>query len=332
MLMSNLQTALHAAGQSPIDLGGKLLVLPFGGRVLGLFPCPEVNALWVNPALGDAGRAREFLADPGWINLGGDRTWISPEVDTHVKDPDAMMDGYEVPKGVDPAAYEVVVQHRASVTLASRMAVPFRRSGEVVELAVSRTIELLDAPPFDLPEGTDFAGYRQEAVLTVANPVKARPGLWNILQVPGGGRIEIPVRAGARPRAFIGTPVYELQGERLRCRVDTEASFKFSLVAGDSRGLMLYLNDSGPREILLVRGFTVREADRYADVSCTMPDDLGHVQQVYVDDGALGGFGELEYHSPAVDGAGATTVRDSSEVWAFAGTGLGEMVERIAAT
>ena len=132
--MNELQAVLNDVGQAPIALDGKLLVLPFGGRVIGLFPCPEVNTLWVNPALGDAGRAREFLADPGWINLGGDRTWISPEVDTHVKDPDAMMDGYEVPKGVDPAAYEVVVQHRASVTLASRMAVPFRRSGEVVEL------------------------------------------------------------------------------------------------------------------------------------------------------------------------------------------------------
>lgn len=273
--MNALQTVLNDVGQAPINLDDRILVLPFGGRVIGLFPCPELNALWVNPALGDAGRAREFLADPGWINLGGDRTWISPEVDTHVRNPGAMMDGYAVPKAVDPAAYEVVAHDRSSVTLASRMAAPFRRSGEVVELTVSRTIERLDAPPFDLPEGTEFAGYRQEAVLTVANPGKARPGLWSILQVPGGGRIEMPVRAGARPRAFIGTPVYELQGERLRCRVDTEASFKFSLVAGDSRGCMCYLNDSGPREILLVRRFPVLEAQRYADVSCTAPDDLG---------------------------------------------------------
>jgi hypothetical protein len=317
---------LHAAGHAPIELGSKMLVLPFGGRVIGLYPRPDLNAVWVNPALASVEAAKPFLADPGWVNLGGDRTWISPEIDTHVKNPGSMFDGYEVPKVVDPAAYEVTARDERSVTLTSTMAVPFRRSGETVRMTVSRTIELLDAPPFELPDGTDGAGYRQEATLTIDEPVAARPALWNILQVPGGGQIEIPVRSGTRPRAFIGEPVYELEDERLRCRVDTDASFKFSLVANDCRGLMRYFNGSGPTDLLLMRRFPVCDTSRYADVSCTDPDDLGHVQQIYVDDGALGGFGELEYHSPAIGSAGEQSVTDCSEVWAFAGRRVGEVM------
>jgi len=120
-----------------------------------------------------------------------------------------------------------------------------------------------------------------------------------------------------------------LAGERLRCRVATESSFKLSLKAGDSRGLMAYLKRDGPRELLVVRRFPVVEPERYADVSCADPDDLGHVQQVYVDDGALGGFGELEYHSPAIDTVAGPSVTDSSEVWSFVGTGLTELAERM---
>jgi hypothetical protein len=328
-MMQDLQTVLHTAGHAPIELGGKILVLPFGGRVIGLYPRPDMNAVWVNPALASVATAKPFLEDPGWINLGGDRTWISPEIDTHIKNPEAMFDGYEVPKGVDPAAYEVTAQDEQSVTLTSMMAVPFRRSGETVRITVSRTITLLDAPPFDLPDGTDCVGYRQEATLTLDGPVAARPALWHILQVPGGGRIEIPVRSGTRPRAFIGEPVYELEDERLRCRVDTDASFKFSLVANDCCGLMRYFNDSGPSDLLLMRRFPVCDTARYADVSCTDPDDFGHVQQVYVDDGALGGFGELEYHSPAIASDGEQSVTDCSEVWACAGAGSGKLAERI---
>ena len=48
-----------------------------------------------------------------------------------------------------------------------------------------------------------------------------------------------------------------------------------------------------------------------------------------MDDGALGGFGELEYHAPAVGaGTGQTTHTDLSQVWAFSGPA--EAVGRIA--
>ena len=70
-------------------------------------------------------------------------------------------------------------------------------------------------------------------------------------------------------------------------------------------------------------------AERYADVPCADPDDLGYVQQIYVDDGALGGFGEMEYHGPAAVASAGGDAGDLSEVWAFCGTGLSGLAETI---
>jgi hypothetical protein len=43
------------------------------------------------------------------------------------------------------------------------------------------------------------------------------------------------------------------------------------------------------------------------------------MHQVYVDDGALGGFGEVEYHAPYLSRDNGYRVADTSETWAFAG-------------
>src|ERR1700682_4417482 len=87
----SLRATLRSAGHPPLELGapgqGSLLVLPFGGRIIGLFGQPQgENFFWVNPALAEASSAKAFLAGPGWLHTGGDRTWVSPEVEFHVGD------------------------------------------------------------------------------------------------------------------------------------------------------------------------------------------------------------------------------------------------------
>ena len=62
--------------------GSTALVLPYGGRVLGLFaPESEQNFFWTHPALDAAETARDFYKSAQWHNSGGDRTWLAPEVD-----------------------------------------------------------------------------------------------------------------------------------------------------------------------------------------------------------------------------------------------------------
>ena len=52
-----------------------------------------------------------------------------------------------------------------------------------------------------------------------------------------------------------------------------------------------------------------------------------------MDDGALGGFGEMEYHTPALASQGPATLTDTSETWGFTGSAehLTDLAEQLLA-
>lgn len=318
MTIMALADLLRQVGQAPVRLKDKVLILPFGGRILGLYPTPGQNALWVNPELAVAQSARALLGRKGWLNLGGQRIWISPEVETNIADLERFWDTYDVPKPMDPADYRVTERDDLTVTIETPMRLRFHRHDCDVSLRVGRTVALIEEPPFELPADVSFAGYTQTSVLTADSMTEGcRPGLWNIIQVPGGGEIVIPVAENARPRAMIAEPVFEQETDCIRCATETTKSFKFSLRAGDSRGFMACFKASGPTAMVVACRFSVQDESLYADAPVDDTSDTGHVQQVYVDDGSLGEFAEMEYHAPAL--TPGQSVTDRCQVWALAG-------------
>jgi hypothetical protein len=321
-VITSLQQSLQAAGLQPVMLGDSVIVLPFGGRVLGLYPRPEQNVFWENPILHQPERLMDWLTTPGWLNLGGDRSWISPEVDINIGDPTRMAATYEVPKAVDPGGYIVTEQQRRLVTLATAMDIRFRRSRATVSLRLVKTIVLLDQAPLDLGPDVSFAGYRMRISLWCLDelPDNTHPAVWNLLQVPRGGSIDIPVKQGAIPRRFMGNPVFARLGNAVTTEVRTTELYKFGIHAAHSRGVMMYRVTHGDQFSFVVRRFTTDDPSRYYDVPCDDLNATGYMTQVYVDDGGLGGFGELEYHSPGLDASSKQTkIEDVSDTWAFAG-------------
>jgi hypothetical protein len=287
----------------------------------------------VNDALKDTATAQEYFNGSGWLNSGGDRTWISPEGETHVADLAQYPAGIEVPGTVDPGSYGILSATGLSAAIGSNMVVRFHRSGRDIPFQLKKTIQGLDKPPVSLPEGVKFAGYRMDTTLRALELViaSARPGLWSLLQVPGGGDILCPVRESAVPRAFFQKSAYERSGNLITVRVETNTSYKFSLKAHDSTGRLLYRKLDGARSMLVVRDFAVDDDSRYADFPCSNPFDDGYLTEIYVDDGQLGGFGEMEYHSPAIEmNKGEYKIEDSSETWGFVGPeeGVEELVGR----
>ena len=112
--------------------GSKVLVLPYGGRVLGLFaPRREENFFWTHPALASVESARDFYASSVWQNSGGDRTWLAPEADLFFPDfPDLAR--YWQPRELDPGNYEVV-RRDGGFELVNRLTVALSRSKRRVE-------------------------------------------------------------------------------------------------------------------------------------------------------------------------------------------------------
>jgi len=84
--------------------GTRVLLMPHGGRVLGLFsPASPENFYWTNPALAPPDLASRFYSSGDWENSGGDRTWLSPELDLFFPNyPDLDMEGYVQPRQLDP--------------------------------------------------------------------------------------------------------------------------------------------------------------------------------------------------------------------------------------
>ena len=109
-----LETALAAAGKKTVLYrspdGSRVLLLPYGARVLGLFaPQGGDNFFWVHPALGEPASARELFAAEGWQNTGGDRTWLSPEIDIFFPDY-PLCQRHAEPTTLDAAPYAVKSQ------------------------------------------------------------------------------------------------------------------------------------------------------------------------------------------------------------------------------
>jgi len=327
---------LTSLGKDPLRLD-KTLVLPFGGRIMGLYPQPGLNALWVNPALGAAASAHALLTGGGWTNLGGDRTWISPEFDLFVSDASRPGETYKVPAGFDPGHYRVVSQSANAVELETAAVVDFYRSGCKGRLSLRKRITELAAFDFTLPAGVSAAGYELVSTLSAdrtlpALPASARPALWNLLQVAGGGEIVIPFKGAASPVAYFGKQQGRQDGQRLVASVPAaRESYKFGMMADQCRGLMLYLNLAAPQPFVIVRRFSVGSTEQYFDAPFTEQQRRGVVQQVYVDNGDLGGFGEMEHHSPAMIPGLCSEVKDICTTWAFAGPAdhLRELTERV---
>ncbi|MBQ7525283.1 MAG: hypothetical protein IJT09_02525, partial [Abditibacteriota bacterium] len=62
--------------------GSEVLMMSFGGRVLGLFaPDSDENFYWTNTALDSEESAIAAIGDGQFLHTGGDRTWMSPEID-----------------------------------------------------------------------------------------------------------------------------------------------------------------------------------------------------------------------------------------------------------
>jgi hypothetical protein len=80
-MLQDLIKTLNAVGKSPelyqTDDGTRLLILPYGGRILGVFaPGSEENFLWTNSVLNSVESARAYYASDDWQNSGS--TSFSP--------------------------------------------------------------------------------------------------------------------------------------------------------------------------------------------------------------------------------------------------------------
>jgi hypothetical protein len=304
--------------------GSVALMLPYGGRILGLFaPESERNFFWTHPTLNAAESAREFYKSAQWHNSGGDRTWLAPEVDFFFPNfPD--LEPYWQPREFDPGNYQVT-QANGSLVWSNRFTYQLSRSGQTVDLAISKRLMPAPNPLRGCAGRLSYAGYTLKTGLAFGDGKlePAQVGLWNLLQLPHGGEMFFPTFSKATVTTFFGhieVADLSLEPHLVRYRMRARGEQKLGLQARTVVGRAGYIHPEGDEWCLVVRNFSVNPSGQYVDAPWREPGRVGFAIEACNVDSHLGSFSELEYHVPAIGGLGGEhACEDASQVWAFRG-------------
>jgi hypothetical protein len=308
--------------------GSRVLLLPYGGRVLGVFAREDdENFYWTHHSLGSVESARAFYASGEWQNSGGDRTWLAPEVDFFFPSyPNVDLSTYWQPRELDPGDYRLETRD-GTPELVNRMAARLSRSKKTVELEIRKSVGPAANPLRYEPELRDaavaYAGYAQWTSLEITGGDPAPVGLWNLIQMPHGGDLLAPTFSRTQPRIYFGSiPPEDLivSDHLVRYRMRSAGEHKIGIRALATTGRVGYLYSGGSRASLVIRNFAVNPSGEYVDVPWAETNDLGYSTQACNVSSHLGQFSELEYHVPAIGpGTGRTRCEDVSQIWCFRG-------------
>jgi hypothetical protein len=331
----NLIRVLEGAGKAVETIGfpdgSEVLLSPYGGRILGLFTKGDArNFYWVNSALRQVGTARKFFSKEQWQNIGGERTWLGPEIDFFFpRFPDLSV--YRQPLEIDAATFKVE-KAPGSIRLATGFEILSNRHRQSVRLRLAKSVAPAPNPlrserGFPMPEGVGFAGYTLRTTLEFADAAApAVPvGLWSLTQMPHGGEMIIPTYGRAEPVFFFGkAPRGDLSAKPalVRYRMRSVGAHKIGLRAFSTTGRLAYFYESPRAAQLVVRNFFGNPSGEYVDSPWTDPGDPGYcVQACSIGDPTADSFSELEYHIPAIGGeSGRTHAEDLAQVWAYRGS------------
>ncbi|MDI4646663.1 DUF6786 family protein [Cohnella hashimotonis] len=307
--------------------GGTLLVLVRGGRVHDMtVPGGQAGAaFWTNPPA---------LAAGGW-NTGGDRTWVSPEIEYFTD----SAGSYAIPPQLDPGQWSLVASTGREAIIRMTCELSRRTSAAPVRLDLEKRYATLPNPLLLNSSlaardwaGVRYVGYEVHTALELTpvahggSPEGDASGycsLWSIMQVPAGGVALVPTRGRVAPMTMFAQRepadiATTASGVRIPC--GGSYSYKLSFDAIASTGRYGYIRELDAVESsLMIRQFRVNPAGVYPDYPPDRPDYTGSCMQIYNDGGHMGGFAELEYQSPAlaIERPGRTT--DESQVFHFTG-------------
>jgi hypothetical protein len=330
---TKLIEAIEVAGQ-PVERlsltdGGQVLVLPHGGRILGLYTFEsDDNLFWTNPALRSAKDAARLFASNDWCNTGGERTWLAPENDFFWPDyPKSST--YFQPRQLDPGGYRCK-RTGAGILLTCDLKLHSYRTREDVRLRITREINPATNPFHQAPDlhclaAIPFAGYTLRSSLEVRGKSKRTAvGLWHLLQMPHGGRMLVPTRFRTEPTRYFGSFSKQdliVLDHMTQYTMRSAGEHKIGVRAIALTGRAGYLYPCRQGWALVVRNFKVNPSGSYVDAPPNAGDCPGDAfQACNVSNEKLGHFSELEYHVPAIGGAtGLTRCEDVSQVWAFRG-------------
>ncbi len=321
--IQKLSASFQTAGQPAFALGsdtGRLLVAQSGARAIGCeFAHAPGNLFFHDPILENPATAAKRL---GASPAAGDRLWIAPEVNYIFKDVNKVFTHPEevgaTPSQMEPGDYRLASQSNRHLAFAADMRIEDRLNPRTfMSLSVARSFELIDAP-VGLDKGLTHFGFALTNTLTLTGFDKpgGLVGVWDLLQIPPAGWLVCPtVGLATKPRSYydkLGDDRVRQIGGAVHFKIDGQGRYKIGLSPTQTTGRMGYYRKLGRLSTLLVRVFSVQPGLIYCDQPVTELGKpiAGDALQSF--NGA--GFGEMEYHDPAIKAGEQPASRTSTSV------------------
>ena len=175
-LCQTLERACQPAVTLTFDDGSRALVRPESGRLLGLYPSgSEESFFWMNPALARSEHPEDLFEQPGWINPGGDRTWLAPEIKLFIEDLKRPWETYAVQRALDPGFWRMASGSESELTLTNDTRVRLHRSGQEVGVRLRKNYRAAANPL----QGTSLANagleFQMETMWMAFGSLRTRP-------------------------------------------------------------------------------------------------------------------------------------------------------------
>lgn len=330
--LEGVEARLRAAGvaSSRLRVGpdAHVVVSAHGGRVYGPFFAGGSAEGWLPAAFDDDERFAALVASGEW-NVGGDRTWVGPEIAWMIQDRSDYWGSYVMPPSLDPGTHaltasddEVVLERVADLVAHTP---PTGGARVALELRVRPAADPLrhlrgDAAP--AVGDVRFGGYVTEVTLDLRSDGAQEAESWVLAQVRGGGTAFV----AAAPAVQV-TDYYEPVGDGLTrvpggvaVELPGTRRFKIGFSAPQVWGRLGHVRAVGAGEaVLFVRSSPVDASAEYSEEPDPSPGVRGDALHLYDDDGGLGGFAEIEARGTPVLGPDPRPVTDRFVSWWFRG-------------
>ena len=315
--------------------GASVVISQYGGRIFGPFLPSGVLAsgesvLWTNGAFAQPEAFRRLLKSGDW-NLGGDRIWISPEIQYHVRDRTDFWGTIKIHPQVDPGRYAMDQPRAGEWRLSQDVALEAYNLGSgTKELHIERLIHQAEDPLRHLSDyreltgGVLFAGYEQAICLSEMKHDDLLAEVWSLVQINAGGLLLIPASRRVAYSDYyqpIDDSLQAIAENHVCLKITGDRQYKVGYKAAQVFGRIGYYNelDDG-QSYLIVRNFFNNPSAPYAEEPADTPGVRGHSIHVYNDDGGLGGFGELECTGQTIGGeTGRSSSTDQLVFWLYVG-------------
>jgi len=309
-----------------------IVVTQYGGRILGPFRGEKSGSItWLNNFFLSKNKFRNFLLSGNW-NIGGERIWIAPEYQYYVKKTTNSVNAWFCPKSIDPGNYSLSQSRKEECTLYQEMEIEaynFTKGGK--KLRIKRTISSTANPLRELPSHrilmneVAFAGYEQTITLSEEENDTIMSETWNLIQVPSGGKIYIPVSSNTDFSWYfkpIDQSVHNTHSNCMELELKEGIKYKIGYKAAHITGRIGYLNtNTEGLPYLLIRNFFNNPSSFYLETPMGEEElQGGHSVHIYNDDGILGSFGELECNGQTIGGVtGKHSTTDQFVLWVYMG-------------